>query len=114
MEATQFKEIEEHVPQISEYVKEVEWIERFFEEKELDIKQTTPVFWNHIITLLERVDQNEQNSMETNDVDKMSAEAEALTEEFAQYIGERRSFEITDFEKFLLTIYFEQLIKGEN
>src|SRR5699024_1866459 len=114
MEATHYKEIEEHVPQINEYVREVEWIEEFFGEKELDIRQTTPIFGNHIITLLERVDQNEQNSMETNDVDKMSAEAETLTDEFACYIDERRSFEITDFEKFLLTIYFEQLIKGEN
>lgn len=114
MEATQYEEIEKQVPAIGRYTTEVVNIETFFIEKELDIQKTTPVFWNHVITLLERVDEDEQNSLETDDVDLMSKEAIQLTEEFIYYLNAKRPFGITEFESYLLTIYFEQLIEGEN
>lgn len=107
MEEAQYVEIKEHVPAFENYKAEVRLIEQFFEEKNIEIESTTIIFWNHIITLLERVDEDEQNTTE-EPVDRMSDEAQKLTDDFKQFLNSHRPFELTGLEHYLLTIYFEQ------
>lgn len=108
MKETQYNEIKEHVASIDQYSKEVELIEAFFESKDINIEDATVIFWNHLVTLLERVDEDSQNSSEEEPADKMSEEAQQLTDEFQAYLHNHRPFYLTDFEHYLLTIYFEQ------
>lgn len=114
MEKSKYQTIAEHVPAIHNYEKEVAIVEQFFEEKGLSIQDTTVVFWNHLITLLERIDDQQQNVMEFEGADEMSQEAQQMTDEFSAFMHQHRSFDLTQFEKYLLTLYFEQLIKGED
>lgn len=111
MKVAQYKEIEEHVPAIEKYLKEVKVIEAFFKEKELSVENTTPMFWNHIITLLERIDENAQNEIEISDAEEMSSHAQELTNEFENILNDKRKFDLTEFENYMMTIHFEQIIK---
>lgn len=112
MDAKQYKEVEAQVPTIANYSKEVEVIEAFFEAKALKIEETTPIFWNHILTLFERIDEGVQNEFDLSEVDKMSLGAQEMTDEFEAFMKEERAFELTAFESYLVSLYFEQLIKG--
>lgn len=112
MDAKQYKEIEAQVPTIANYGKEVEQIEAFFNAKALKVEETTPVFWNHVLTLFERIDEGVQNEFDMSEVDVMSAEAQQLTDEFEAFIQHERAFSLTEFESYLVSLYFEQLIKG--
>lgn len=110
MKLEQYQEIKQYVPAVDQYSKEVELIESFFAEKDLEIQKTDAVFWNHLITLFERIDKGEQNTDEIDaSIDEMSAEAQELTTDFVTYMNAHRPFPISQFEHFLLTIYFEQL-----
>ncbi|WP_028273447.1 hypothetical protein [Atopococcus tabaci] len=109
MKAEQYTVIKEHVPDIEKYSKEVGLIEEFFVEKNLQIEKTTPVFWNHVITLMERIDNDEQNDLDLDQTEEMSKTAKELTKDFVDHLNQSRAFETTDFENYLLTIYFEQL-----
>lgn len=111
MEQTQYEEIEKHVPSIKEYADEVNEIVLFFKEKNLNIEKTSPMFWNHVITLLDRVDQGEQNEIELEDSEEMSVYTQQLTADFEKQINQLRTFNLTGFESYMLTIHFEQIIK---
>lgn len=112
MDAKQYKEIEAQVPAIAQYAKEVEVIEAFFEAKALKIEETTPIFWNHVLTLFERIDEGVQNEFDMSEVDLMSVEAQKMTDEFEAFVKKERAFDLTAFESYLVSLYFEQLIKG--
>lgn len=105
----QYQEIKEQVPSIEKYPKEVELIEEYFNKIGVEVEQTTVVFWNHIITLLERIDSDEQNDLEIEQTEVMSKEATVLTDGLIEHLRRFRKFNITSFEKYLLTIYFEQI-----
>lgn len=112
MNKKQYKEIEAQVPTIINYTKEVKIIEAFFEKSALKIEETTEIFWNHVLTLFERIDEGEQNEYDMSEVDEMSIEAREMTEKFEVFVGQERAFSLTDFERYLVSLYFEQLIKG--
>lgn len=114
MKESQYQAVAEHVPAIQNYSKEVKSVEQFLEKEGLKVEETTAVFWNHFITLLERIDEGTQNDLEFDGADEMSQAAQQMTAEFADFMNESRPFEVTEFEKYLLTLYFEQLIKGED
>lgn len=113
MKEQHYNEIKEHVPSIVHYQKEVQLIEHFFNEKQLNIEEATPVFWNHVITLFKRIDADEQNHLELDPPEEMSEDAQKLVTEFEEYLDQHRAFDISEFEKYLLTIYFEQLTKNK-
>ncbi|WP_440896588.1 hypothetical protein ACS127_00850 [Amphibacillus sp. Q70] len=109
MKETQYNAIKEHVPAIDNYPKEVQLTEQFCIEKGIAVEQTAVVFWNHIITLLERIDEDDQNSTEQTPAEEMSKQAQELTGDYVDFMNSHRPFDITAFEKYLITIHFEQL-----
>jgi hypothetical protein len=113
MRREKYEEIEEQVPIIVNYPKEVEYVEAFLDTKGLEAEKMTVIFWNHLITLFERVDEGEQNEMDLSDADELSKEAQDLSKEFEVYMQTYRSFELTEFENYLMQIHFEQILKGE-
>lgn len=113
MDEEKFKEIEKHVPKINQYLEEVQYVEDFLDEKKLKINKTNLLFWNHLITLFERVDENDQNQFDLDEVDELSKESEKLTRSFETYIHKRRAFDLTEFERYLMQVHFEQIKKGE-
>lgn len=112
MDAKQYKEIEAQVPAIRDYDKEVKLIEQFFESQGLKIEETTPIFWNHVLTLFERIDEGVQNEFDMSEVDEMSPAAQKMTQAFEAFMQQERAFALTAFESYLVSLYFEQLIKG--
>lgn len=113
MDEGKFKEVEKHVPVINQYLEEVQYVEDFINERNLDSDKTTLLFWNHLITLFERVDESDQNNFDLDEVDELSKESEELTKDFEAYINDRRPFDLTAFEHYLMQVHFEQIIKGE-
>lgn len=105
----QYQEIKEQVPSIEKYPKEIKLIEEYLNTIGVEVEQTTIVFWNHIITLLERIDSDEQNDLEIEQTEVMSQEAVELTEGLREHLRRFRKFDTTSFENYLLTIYFEQI-----
>jgi len=110
MKQEKFEQIEKHVTTINQYLDEVKYVELFLEEKEIDINKTSVMFWNHLITLFERIDENNQNNLDLEDAETTSTEAQLLTQEFENYLDTYRSFNLTEFEKYLMEIYFEQIL----
>lgn len=113
MKKEKLAEIQKHVPATNEFLPEIKYVEIFLKEKNFDINETSVLFWNHFITLLERIDENNQNNFDLEDTEALSTEAKKLTQEFEEYLNRYRSFNLTPFEKYLMEIYFEQIIKGE-
>jgi len=110
MKPEKFEEIEEHVNAINDYLDEIEYVESFFEKKKMNINDTNVMFWNHLITLFERIDEDDQNNLDLEDVEKPSDEAQLLTKEFEAHLNNYRPFELTKFEKYLMQIHFEQIL----
>lgn len=112
MDAKQYKEIEAQVPAIRNYATEVDVIEEFFKTQGLKLEETTPIFWNHVLTLFERIDEGVQNEFDMSEVDLMSLAAQQMTDAFEAFVKAKRAFDLTAFESYLVSLYFEQLIKG--
>lgn len=113
MKLEKYEEIEKHVPNIVNYSEEVEHIKAFFERKGINIEKVPIIFWNHIITLFERIEEGDQNEFDLTDVDELSKEAGGITKEFTSYMQKKHSFKLTEFETYLIKIHFEQIIKEE-
>lgn len=108
-----YDEVEIHVPSIIHYSKEVENVEKFLRMKDINPDILSIIFWNHFITLLERIEGGNQNELELTDTEELSKDAQELTKEFVVYMKSHHVFELTEFEEYLIQIHFEQLMKGE-
>jgi len=65
------------------------------------------MFWNHYLSLVIRIRNNEQNQMEI-DANDMSDESRELSDQFAESLSCLNLGGITAFERYLLAIYFEK------
>lgn len=102
------------VPKINDYQEEIHYIYKFFENYNIDIHSIPVIFWNHIVTLFERIEKNEQNEMHLDQSVQMSDDAQKFTKEFVEYLNGYTRFSISNFEFYLLTVYFEQIKEGRN
>lgn len=95
-----------------EYKKEVSQIEHFLSRNLLKLDtDLAPVFWNHMLSLLVRIDANEMNDMEIDDNFVPDAEAVDLTTQLGNELSKIRNFDVTKFEEFLLLLYIQRLLE---
>ncbi|MGY3776366.1 hypothetical protein [Helcococcus sueciensis] len=112
MEQSIYKQLSENIENISEYTNEIEKTEEFFLSRKINKETLDEVFWNHLITLLERIDNDEQNDLEMDELDEISKEAKDLLDEYISEMNKIRNFDVNNFEKKLLSIYTQRMIQG--
>ena len=64
-------------------------------------------FWNHIVNLIIRVEENEQSQEEILSEDDISPEAKKISEEIFELLGLKQ---VSETEKFLMMIYSQNLL----
>ncbi len=102
--------LKEYHPDIDKFSKFIEITEKFFQEKNLLLKENEELFFNHLISLIKRIEQNSQTDSELIDLNDFSDETKKLTEKFINKL----QINITEFEKMLLYIHFQKIIGGKN
>lgn len=100
---------------VKQYTREIEKVESFLKGNHFLVGLTDRTFWNHILTLLRRVDQNDQNEMpfDTEDIG-LEERTIHITEDFKKYMAKDRPFCLTDFETKLLQVYFQKMKEEQN
>lgn len=106
-----YKNISENIKNISNYKKEIKITEEFFSSKQVNLRTLDEVFWNHLLTLFERIDLHEQNNLELDQIEEISDEAKNILDEYVIEMNKIRDFNINDFEKMLLSIYTQRMIQ---
>lgn len=108
-----YKNISENIENISNYTNEIEKTEKFFVSKKINMNSLDEVFWNHLITLFERIDSDEQNDFELDKLDEITDKAKKLLDEYIVEMNKIRNFNINEFEKKLLSIYTQRMLQEE-
>lgn len=103
--------LEQNIATIRNYLNEIECIERFLKSQDLNIgEEDKAVFWNHFVSLFDRVDKNEMNSLEIDFSFEPSVETLLITKLLISELKVLRNFEITEFEEVLIVLYMQKLI----
>lgn len=110
MKKLMVEKVKEYFPNIENYSKEINLTEKFFSKIGVDESLMDEVFWNHLLSLLERIDTNIQNSLEFSESDEISEKEKDVVKNYIEEMNLIRNFDITDFEKFLLEIYVKKFI----
>lgn len=105
------KKLSQYFESIDQYQKEIDLTQEFFRSKNIPIDNLDEIYWNHLLTLLNRVDTNSQNNMEIEELEDISEEATLLTNEFENYLSQHREFTLTPFESMLLNIYSQKFLE---
>lgn len=105
------KQLEEQLmqyhPNLKQYEKEIVLIEQFFQENGFfEQIEENEVFWNHMLSLIQRMDEKSLNDMEVDLELKEAYLTQAKT--LIDTLSTVRDVEITEFELFLLGIYFQK------
>ncbi|MGI6510669.1 MAG: hypothetical protein ACOX1L_08890 [Erysipelotrichaceae bacterium] len=105
--------LEETFPDLDNYKTEIDITDKFFKDRGISDDKLDQVFWNHMISLWERIDKNEQNDLEIENMEEFSKEAKNLLEEYILEVSKHRNFEINNFEKMLVAIYMQRMQEEE-
>lgn len=96
---------------LDSYHKEISATEDFFQGKGIDAEKLDEIYWNHLLTLFDRIDTHTQNDMPTEEYPGISLEARSFTEEFVGHLQKHRDFTLTPFESLLLDIYSQKFLE---
>lgn len=110
MRTKKFNKLKNDVLSTEEYTKDIQLIEQFLSEKELDTDKTTILFWNHMVSLLKRIDTNQQHTTDKHLPPETNKEVIGITRSFIFFMASKRKFNITPTETYLLSVYFKQLV----
>ena len=66
------------------------------------------MFWNHYLSLIQRIRKNEQNEFELEKSDEITEKSMEKSEQFVKKVAYLRENNITNLERYLLAIYFEK------
>ena len=101
---TRLKQYHENFDDFQEYVQIVE--HSLEKNGFLMVAEENEVFWNHVLSLLRRMLNNEQNVMEVD----FEIEEYYLNQsrELKEILNQKMQKEMTDFEAILLAIYFQK------
>lgn len=113
MESEILNKLGNHIKNIEQFNEEIQITEQFFFKKDLNHKVMDEVFWNHILSLINRIDSNEQNDLEVYDMEEIGENAIELMEEYVIEMSRYRKFNVTNFEKMLLSIYTQRMLNEE-
>lgn len=110
MKTKKYNKLKKDVLSTEVYTSDIQLIEQFLFEKELDTEKTTIFFWNHMISLLKRIDNNHQHSADQHLPPETNKEVIDLTREFTLFMASKRKFNVTPVETYLLSVYLKQLL----
>lgn len=113
MEKKTKEQLQKYHPNLDSYDKEIKVVEDFFTSKGYGLMiETDEVFWNHMISLIQRMDDNSLNEMEVDiEIDEIFYDN---ANELIALLKEVREVTITEFELFLLAIYFQKFKEDLN
>lgn len=72
------------------------------------------IFWNHIISLFKRIENDEQNNFEVIDDKELKDESLKIANSISDIVEKNFNKKITEFEKFLIQIYAQKAMEGGN
>lgn len=101
--------LEKIFPNLDKYKVEINVTDKFFKDKGISEDKLDQVFWNHMISLWERIDKDEQNDLDIENMEEFSDEANKILEDYILELSKHRNFEINDFEKMLVAIYMQRM-----
>lgn len=107
-----YEKSKEIFPNIDDYEVEIFEIESFLKELNVEEKYLDLVFWNHMISLFERIDTDSQNDMDIEDFDEIHEETKRVTQDLVKRLNVIRQFNITNMENLLINIHIEKMLKG--
>lgn len=113
MEESIYSSLSKNIVNIDNYEREIKETEKFFYSKNIKKSKLDEIFWNHLLSLFERIDSNLQNDLESYKIEGITKESEILLEEYIKYISKIRNFSINNFERMLLNIYTQRMLEEE-
>lgn len=106
-----FEKLKIHINDYEEYLDGLVLIKKFLIEQLIEVDpQIEETFWNHMCSLLKRIRENNQVEMEMPVEHELSKDIIVLTELLSEKLQKiEANKEINEFEKFLISIYFQQM-----
>lgn len=112
MRTEHYLALKKYITNIEDFTREIKDIEAFFENQNIDCNRLDLVFWNHMLSLFNRIDQGEQNNLELGAMDEVSKQAEALGYSLIESLKAIRNFELTEMERLLINIHMAKILEG--
>lgn len=110
MDNIELKSLISQIENMEKYEIEVKFIDDFLKSENLRVKEASKgFFWNHFVTLFERIDADEMNTLDIDETFVAEQQAIDLTSKLKNELMKIRKFSVTEFEEFLILIYIQIL-----
>ena len=75
-------ELQQYFPDLNQYQEQISKTEQFFKLKKISNKKLNSIFWNHLLSLIQRVITKNQNDYPVTEMAEISEAAKLLTKEY--------------------------------